>query len=98
MASSKIQYKKQIKTKNFKFNNLAQYSPTTYYLAINDVKTAAGIPSNALIINASLAGWAGLGTGPNVELANDDKIWIFYPNESSITSSSYAEVRFVYVE
>ena len=97
MATSKIvKMQDVIKTRYYTFNNLIQYSPGSYYLTIDDVRTKAGLPKNAQVISASLAGWGGLGTGPNVEVSTNDKLWIFFSPGSNITENSYAEVRFCY--
>jgi hypothetical protein len=86
-----------IKIKSFNFTNLAQYSPSGYYLYITGVKAKADIPSNATLINASISGWSGLGTTPNVQLSNDDQITVFFTSGTSITSSSRITVRFAYI-
>lgn len=80
----------------YKFENLAQYSPTSYYLTISGVKAKVGIPSGARVISASIAGWTGLGTNPAVEMISDDSMYVFFTSGISITSSSYVTVRFIY--
>ena len=80
----------------YKFENLAQYSSTSYYLTISGIKAKAGIPSSARVISASIAGWTGLGTNPAVELISDDSMYVFFTSGISITSSSYVTVRFIY--
>lgn len=84
------------KKKTYTFSNLAQYSPGPYYLLISNVASKAGF-SPTFIISASMTGWAGLGTNPNVTLTDSGQIYVFYTYNTSITSSSYVAVRFVYI-
>lgn len=90
--------KRTVLTKTYKFENLAQYTGGgAYYRYINGVKTKAGLPTNSTILAASMAGWGGLGAAPNVQLANDDGIWVMFPNGHTLTASSYVTMRFVYM-
>lgn len=84
------------KSKVYSFTNLAQYSPGPYYLQISNVSSKAGFSPNFLI-NASMVGWSGLGVNPNIQLTNGDQLYVFYTMNTSITSSAYVTVRFVYI-
>lgn len=95
MAVSMIK-NQSIKSKSFTFTNLTQYNPSGYYLRISGIKAKAGLPENGKLINASLSGWSGLGTSPSVELADEDAVFLFFASGTTITSSSYANIRFVY--
>lgn len=88
---------KSIKFKNYKFENLAQYTNQGYYLQISNIREKAGLPNNAQLVSASLNGWSSVGQYPNVQLIGNDDVYVFYPPNSTITSSSYVTVRFAYM-
>lgn len=83
----------------YSFSNLTQIATIySYYMEIANVKTLAGLPANASIVNANLAGWTGLGTSGavNVSLAGADTIYVLFTGGTTITSSSRVTVRFIY--
>lgn len=86
----------ELKTKLYKFENLAQYSPSSYYLDITGVKAKAGIPSSATIIAVAVAGWSGLGTSVGVGMNGSDGIYVFFSNGWTVSSASYITVQFAY--
>ena len=96
MANGKIP-KTAVKIKAFTFRDLTQYSPQSYYFYIAGIKSKAGIPSEAMVVNASVGGWSGLGTAPNVQLAADDTILVLFTYGTTITNDAYITVRFAYI-
>lgn len=96
MAVSMIK-NESVKFKAFRFENLTQYSPTSYYLQITDIRAKAGLPANCKILNASLNGWGGLGTSPNVELVSDNSLYVFFQSGQAITETAYVTIRFCYI-
>lgn len=88
---------KSIKFKDYKFENLAQYTNQGYYLQISNIRAKAGLPSNAQLVSASINGWSNVGQYPSVQLIGNDSLYVFYPNGSTITSASYITVRFAYM-
>jgi len=97
VADGPMKKVQEIKTKLFKFDNLAQYSPSSYYLSITGVKAITGIPSSATILSVNVAGWSGLGTAVGVGMNTSDGIYVFFSNGWTVSSASYITVQFAYV-
>ena len=96
MASGQIQNSK-LQTAVYNFTNLAQYSTFGYYLDITNVHSKMGIPTNALIVSATVHGWGYLGSGPiSIGTNGNDGFWLLYQNGFTITSNSYVIIRAVY--
>ena len=84
------------KVKTYQFGSLQTYSPGPYYLLIPNVPSKAGFTAT-VIISASMIGWSGLGVNPAIQLTNSNQLYVFYTMNTSITSSAYVTVRFVYI-
>jgi len=95
MASGLIK-DNRVKTKIYKFTNLAQYGTSNYYLTVSNAWTTAGIPNGAEILSVTITGWSGLGTVVNVGLNGDSHMWVFYQSGFGVSSSSYVEVKIAY--
>lgn len=96
MASGSIK-NTRLRVTNYTFTNLAQYNPQGYYLGIPNIRSKAGIPTNAIIVSATLYGWGYLGSGQvAVAMNGEDGLYIEYLPGYTISSSSYVNIRFVY--
>lgn len=90
---------KTVKYKDYNFTNLAQYVGTgSYYLAVTNAWSQAGISSNAEILAVTILGWSGLGATVNVGINGTNNMWVFFASGFTITSASHVNVRIVYQE
>ena len=95
MASGSIK-NTRLRVTSYSFSNLAQYNPGTYYLTIPNIRSKMNIPNDAIIISATLYGWANLGQNAVIGMSGENAFYILYTAGTSINTGSYVNVRVVY--